>query len=106
MLFVDFMESQFRHLKLRGRVDSCATCGINPKITRSSLESYDYSLFTGQPFDEDTSGCVNAIPSDQRVTPDEAVRLLSRYQNRSMLLDVRSAQEFQMTHIKGEPSSV
>lgn len=78
MLF-DALAGRFTTIKLRGRAAGCLACGEQPQITRDSLSSYDYAVFTGgQRANDGPPVPLEVLPAEQRITPQQLQQLLAR----------------------------
>lgn len=103
LLLVDFLGSDFRSMKIRGKNPDCTVCGKDGSLTHDNLSAYDYIGFTGQHFTEDpTSTALCLLNPSDRLSPAEfAVRLKQKERNPFVLIDVRPRPEFDICHFKG-----
>lgn len=86
---------------LERRSPGCVACGDAPTITATSLPTYDYASFTGQPAN-DAAPVVALLPRKDRVTAAQlAARLAGDPACRPRVLDVRPADQFDMCHLPG-----
>lgn len=94
-MYTAYPHQQIRHFKMRGRQGACKVCGESPVITREAIElgTIDYSAFCG-------SVHSNVLLDHERVTADEAQKRIL-LDPRSVLLDVRPEEQFNIVHIPG-----
>jgi len=124
MLF-DALAGRFTTIKLRGKVDSCVACGLQPQITRDNLSSYDYAAFTGgQGANDGPPAPLEVLPAEQRITAQQLQQLIQHADNVSeqqqqqqeeqqqqhrvaskqqpvVLLDVRPPEQFAIMSLPG-----
>ncbi|PNH10824.1 Adenylyltransferase and sulfurtransferase MOCS3 [Tetrabaena socialis] len=72
----DALAGRFTAVRLRSRSPACVACGACPSITRSTLPSYDYVLFTGQPPDDGPPEDLHLIDPGARLSPADVAQLL------------------------------
>ncbi|XP_028173680.1 adenylyltransferase and sulfurtransferase MOCS3 isoform X2 [Ostrinia furnacalis] len=100
MLLFDGEDMTFRTVKLRGRNANCAGCSEQPAVS----QLIDYEAFCkSQATEKDLD--LNILPSFRRISPPSLSRYLTEGEDlqhtRPLLVDVRSAAEFNMCRIEG-----
>ncbi|XP_038220504.1 adenylyltransferase and sulfurtransferase MOCS3 [Zerene cesonia] len=98
MLIFDGEDMSFRTVKLRPRNVQCPSCSENPTITKL----VDYEIFcSAQANDKDLN--LDILPPENRITVTELAGKLTGdvSEKRHLLVDVRSAPEFNMCKIDG-----
>lgn len=99
---MDFLSSQFRNVKLRGRMPNCIACGSSPEITEENLKDFDYFKFTGQLFNDNPSSCGFSLSREDRLSPEVAAQHLTKNAKNTVILDVRTDEEFRLGHLQGK----
>lgn len=92
LLLYDGAACSFRTIKLRGRRENCAVCGDNSTIT----ELIDYVQFCGMAATDKDSG-LNLLSESERIS----VENFSKLESDRLLIDVRSANEFEICQLPG-----
>ena len=87
LLIFDGSSMDFRKIKLRGRQESCAVCGIKPTIRKL----IDYNAFCGSSADDKTTS-LKILDSSQRITVEEYENLVENH----VLLDVREPSHYDL----------
>ena len=90
LLLYDGSACSFRTIKLRGRRKVCDVCGESPTIK----ELIDYELFCGMAATDKDSG-LNLLDVSERITVEE----FSKLNQNHLLIDVRSANEFEICQL-------
>lgn len=86
----------FRTVRLKGRRKDCFACGDTPSLTMELLEtSMDYVQFCGvvEP--------IKILEPKERISVEEYQRVSSTSGGSHVLLDVREAEHFSLSHIDG-----
>lgn len=91
LLLYDGASCSFRNIKLRPRNKNCEVCGENPTIK----ELIDYEQFCGMAATDKDSG-LSLLDASERVT----VEVYSKIDKSHVLIDVRSANEFEICQLK------
>jgi adenylyltransferase and sulfurtransferase len=91
LLLYDGGACSFRTIKLRGRRENCTVCGENPTIT----ELIDYVQFCGMAATDKDSG-LNLLDESERIS----VESYSKTNRDHLLIDVRSANEFEICKLE------
>lgn len=91
LLLYDAATCTFRNIKLRPKRGDCAVCGENPSIT----ELIDYEQFCGMAATDKDSG-LNILSGDERISVKDYKKVHSSH----ILIDVRSANEFEICQLK------
>lgn len=91
LLLYDGASCLFRNIKLRPKKDECGVCGLNPSI----LRLIDYEQFCGMAATDKDSG-LNILDSSQRILVKDYDKLNQDH----LLIDVRSANEFEICSLK------
>lgn len=91
LLLYDGSSCSFRTIKLRGKRKDCEVCGELPKIK----ELIDYEQFCGMAATDKDSG-LNLLDQNERISVGE----FSELNEKHLLIDVRSANEFEICQIK------
>jgi adenylyltransferase and sulfurtransferase len=91
LLLYDAASCTFRNIKLRAKKDDCEVCGSNPTIT----ELIDYEQFCGMAATDKDSG-LNLLKKEERISVEE----YSKVTDSHLLIDVRSANEFEICQLK------
>lgn len=94
-LYSAYPQLVLRQFKMRGRQAGCKVCGTLPTITREAIEAgeINYEAFCG-------SVNSNVLTPEQRLNAAEAAERLGA-DNRSVLLDVRPLEQFEIANIDG-----
>ncbi|CRL07505.1 CLUMA_CG020471, isoform A [Clunio marinus] len=87
LLLYDGASCSFRTIKLRNKRQDCDVCGVTPNITKL----IDYEQFCGMAASDKDSG-LNILESNERVTVED----YRNYNKDHLLIDVRSANEFEI----------
>lgn len=95
MLMYDGYEMTFKVFKLRNNKEDCETCGLNPKITIDNISSFDYDEFVSP----------KHCRVSKRVILDKQNDISwkdfkDRYQDGSVLIDVRPSEQYSMFKLK------
>lgn len=108
LLIFDALSMRFSVMRLRPSNPDCPACGTAPSITRDSIASYDYYLFTGQDFTEDLRLDLKVLPGDQRMTPAQFRDTVMQGQvstssdsDSNPILDVRPRTQFDLAQLPG-----
>lgn len=91
LLLYDGAACSFRTIRLRGKKESCDVCGANPKITKL----IDYEQFCGMAATDKDSG-LQLLDGSERISVEDYNKLDSNH----LLIDVRSANEFEIYQLK------
>lgn len=91
LLLYDGSSCTFRNIKLRQRKSDCEVCGSSPSIKGL----IDYEQFCGMAATDKDSG-LSLLASTERVSVDEYSKLVADH----LLIDVRSANEFEICSLK------
>lgn len=91
LLLYDGLSCSFRTIKLRGKRGNCDICGPTPTITTP----IDYEEFCGMKATDKDSG-LNLLQDKERISVEEYNKLDEHH----LLIDVRSANEFEICQIK------
>lgn len=91
LLLYDGAACSFRSIKLRGKRDFCEVCGENPTIT----ELIDYVQFCGMAATDKDSG-LNLLSELERISVED----YSKLDKNHLLIDVRSANEFEICQLE------
>jgi len=91
LLLYDGASCVFRTIKLREKKTNCDICGSSPKITKL----IDYEHFCGMAATDKDSG-LNLLNSNERIS----VQDYSKLDDKHLLIDVRSANEFEICKLK------
>ena len=95
LLMFDGLDSTFRKLKLRSRNSNCIVCGDTPEIHKL----IDYEEFCGAKAN-DKNPNLEILEETERISVDNFNELRKCSSKPYLLLDVRSAEEFEMCHLK------
>lgn len=90
LLLYDAATCTFRNIKLRLKRNDCAVCSDNPSIT----ELIDYERFCGMAA-TDKDSALKFLTPDERITVEE----YSKLKNPHILIDCRSANEFEICQL-------
>ena len=91
LMLYDAATCTFRNIKLRPRRNDCDVCGDNPSLTKL----IDYEQFCGMAATDKDSG-LNLLEKDQRIS----VKEYCKNEDSHILIDVRSANEFEICKLK------
>lgn len=91
LLLYDGLACSFRTVKLRGKQKNCEVCGESPTIK----ELIDYEQFCGMAATDKDSG-LNILDPSERISVEEYNKLNQNH----LLIDVRSANEFEICQLK------
>lgn len=91
LLLYDAAMCSFRTIKLRGRRENCCVCGNNPTVK----ELIDYEEFCGMKA-TDKNPNLKVLNADERISVEE----YKNFCHDHMLIDVRSATEFEMCRLQ------
>ncbi|GIL44131.1 hypothetical protein Vafri_1664 [Volvox africanus] len=97
----DALAGRFTTVRLRNRNPTCVACGSSPVITRTTLPSYDYVLFTGQPPDDGPPADLELIDPRFRLKPQQVARILAA----QMEMDVEATAEQCREAVMAEPEA-
>lgn len=91
LLLYDGAVASFRTIKLRGKREFCDVCSAEPKITKL----IDYVQFCGMAATDKDSG-LNLLSDSERIS----VQNYNKIEQEHILIDVRSANEFEICKLR------
>lgn len=91
LLLYDGSSCSFRTIKLRGKNKNCAVCGDSPTIEKL----IDYEQFCGMAATDKDSG-LTLLDSCERISVED----YNEVSDKHLLIDVRSANEFEICQMK------
>lgn len=92
LLLYDGASCEFRSIKLRGKRKNCDVCSESPTITKP----IDYEQFCGMAATDKDSG-LKLLNDDQRISVEDYNK---HTEDEHILIDVRSANEFEICQLK------
>lgn len=95
LLLFDGLETKFRKINLRGKNRNCAICGEHPTLCKL----IDYEQFCGAKAN-DKEPKLNLLKNEDRISVEEYNTTLKLGTETHLLIDVRSAEEFDICHLK------
>jgi adenylyltransferase and sulfurtransferase len=105
LLIYSALEPRVTVVRLRARRADCAACGEAGALrVCGGPARYDYTAFTGGQAMVEAAPTVQLLPSERRLTPAELRDMLQHsgdIANPVLLLDLRSAAQFNAAHISG-----
>ncbi|XP_033203655.1 ubiquitin-like activating enzyme 4 [Bombus vancouverensis nearcticus] len=95
LLLFDGLETKFRKINLRAKNINCAVCGEHPTLHKL----IDYEQFCGAKAN-DKDPKLNLLRTEERISVEEYNTTLKLGTKAHILIDVRSAEEFDICHLK------
>ncbi|XP_012169453.1 adenylyltransferase and sulfurtransferase MOCS3 [Bombus terrestris] len=95
LLLFDGLETKFRKINLRAKNINCAVCGKHPTLHKL----IDYEQFCGAKAN-DKDPKLNLLRTEERISVEEYNTTLKLGTKAHILIDVRSAEEFDICHLK------
>lgn len=95
LLLFDGLETKFRKINLRAKNINCAVCGEHPTLHKL----IDYEQFCGAKAN-DKDPKLNLLRMEERISVEEYNTTLKLGTKAHILIDVRSAEEFDICHLK------
>ncbi|XP_012240301.1 adenylyltransferase and sulfurtransferase MOCS3 [Bombus impatiens] len=95
LLLFDGLETKFRKINLRAKNINCAVCGEHPPLHKL----IDYEQFCGAKAN-DKDPKLNLLRTEERISVEEYNTTLKLGTKAHILIDVRSAEEFDICHLK------
>jgi len=95
LLLFDGAETKFHTVRLRPRNMNCMICGEYPVVR----ELIDYEEFCGAKAN-DKEPNLNLLRKEERITVEEFDRITKSDSERSLLIDVRSPEEYQICRLR------
>jgi len=95
LLLFDGAETKFHTVRLRPRNMNCVICGEYPVVR----ELIDYEEFCGAKAN-DKEPNLNLLRKEERITVEEFDRITKSDSERSLLIDVRSPEEYQICRLR------
>lgn len=94
LLLFDGLETKFRNISLRAKNVNCVVCGDHPTIRKL----IDYEQFCGAKAN-DKNPNLNLLKKEERISVEE-YNIMKVDAKAHILIDVRSAEEFEICHLK------
>lgn len=94
LLLFDGLETKFRNISLRAKNVNCVVCGDHPTIHKL----IDYEQFCGAKAN-DKNPNLNLLKKEERISVEE-YNIMKVDAKAHILIDVRSAEEFEICHLK------
>lgn len=101
LLLFDGQQSAFRNLKLRPRKPGCAVCSEKPTLT----QLIDYEQFCGMKATDKDSALALLAP-EERISVREYHDEWLMAGRKHLLIDVRSASQYEMCQLPGSPINI
>ncbi|XP_071861797.1 ubiquitin-like activating enzyme 4 [Bombus fervidus] len=95
LLLFDGLEMKFRKINLRAKNINCTVCGEHPTLHKL----IDYEQFCGAKAN-DKDRKLNLLRTEERISVEEYNTTLKLGMKAHILIDVRSAEEFDICHLK------
>ncbi|XP_060823324.1 adenylyltransferase and sulfurtransferase MOCS3 [Bombus pascuorum] len=95
LLLFDGLETKFRKINLRAKNINCTVCGEHPTLHKL----IDYEQFCGAKAN-DKDPKLNLLRTEERISVEEYNTTLKLDMKAHILIDVRSAEEFNICHLK------